>query len=49
MDQYQHNFRTPNDRFVTKAWGESLGASGKVDFFPDWDGSFVKFLGLDGS
>ena len=40
-----------NDVFVLKAWGESAGASGKVEMISDGNGDFAKALGLafDGS
>lgn len=35
-----------NDPFVLKAWGDALGAEGKVTVLSDWDASFSKALGL---
>ncbi|MEM9195874.1 MAG: peroxiredoxin [Myxococcota bacterium] len=35
-----------NDPFVMKAWGDAVGATGKVTMLPDWDASFSKALGL---
>eukprot|EP01120_Amphizonella_sp_Union-15-10_P010241 TRINITY_DN4078_c0_g1_i1.p1 TRINITY_DN4078_c0_g1~~TRINITY_DN4078_c0_g1_i1.p1 ORF type:complete len:209 (-),score=43.42 TRINITY_DN4078_c0_g1_i1:94-675(-) len=35
---------TVNDPFVTKAWAQHLGAAGKIDFIPDWDGKLTKAL-----
>ena|SRR5688572_3585669 len=38
-----------NDPFVMKAWGEALGAPGKVTLLSDWNAEFVRALGLDQS
>ena len=35
-----------NDPFVMKAWGESVGATGKVTMLPDWKAELVTALGL---
>ncbi len=35
-----------NDPFVMKAWGDSVGAAGKVTMIPDWNAAFVTALGL---
>lgn len=35
-----------NDPFVLKAWGDGLGADGKVTVLSDWDASFSKALDL---
>ncbi len=35
-----------NDHHVMKAWSESLGAEGKLDFVADGDGDYAKALGL---
>jgi peroxiredoxin len=35
-----------NDHHVMKAWSESLGARGKIDFVSDGDGDYARALGL---
>lgn len=35
-----------NDPFVMKAWGESVGATGKVTMMPDWNAELVTAMGL---
>ena len=35
-----------NDAYVMKAWRQSLGAVGKLDFMADGDGEFARALGL---
>lgn len=36
-----------NDHHVMKAWGESLGGKGKVEFVADGDGDYARALGLE--
>ena len=36
-----------NDWHVMGAWAEHSGGMGKIHFLPDWNGEFVKALGLD--
>jgi peroxiredoxin len=35
-----------NDHHVMKAWSESLGGKGKIDFVSDGDGDYARALGL---
>ena len=35
-----------NDAHVMKAWGEALGAEGKLDFVADGNGDYARALGL---
>ena len=35
-----------NDAHVMKAWRQSLGAVGKLDFMADGDGDYARALGL---
>jgi peroxiredoxin len=35
-----------NDHHVMKAWAQSLGAAGKLDFVADGDGDYARALGL---
>jgi peroxiredoxin len=35
-----------NDAYVMKAWRQSLGAVGKLDFMADGDGEYARALGL---
>ena len=35
-----------NDHHVMKAWSESLGGTGKIDFVSDGDGDYARALGL---
>lgn len=36
-----------NDHHVMRAWGEALGALGKLDFLADGSGDYTRKLGLD--
>jgi peroxiredoxin len=36
-----------NDAYVMRAWRQSLGAEGKLDFMSDGDGDYARALGLE--
>lgn len=36
-----------NDHHVMKAWGEALGAAGKIDFLADGNGEWARAMGLE--
>lgn len=36
-----------NDPFIMKHWGDSMGASGKIQFLPDGNGEFARAIGLE--